>query len=221
VAARHPGSVESICAGAGDWDALCRQVWVGARGERGGDLGEQLTACGASSDCRFEVLDRSWGELGTEARVRRCLEVTGELAQDCVRHAVTLAGDVDDATLLSACDGDEPCELQLMRAVPVADLHTRLDRCERFAGDHVADCVRHALDGWLRSGPTAESFEDLAARHLGGDAAGRLLGTAVACFGVGTCDAVVDDAARADCLRAVEVEIAERPEICHSFRTPP
>ena len=203
----------TACDEAGAWTDLCSQASVGV-GET--TLEAALTACGDADDCRFEVLDRALAGAPATEGVSACREHAGVFAGDCVRHAVAADRERALGAVVEACGGDTACTLVVLGQRPAGSVGADLDLCARhLPGDD--GCFRQAGERWLRGGPDASSAALVAGRAPDSAGAGRLLGTAVACFEVGRCEDLAGATARSSCEDAVTREIPARPAICEAF----
>lgn len=105
--------------------------------------------------------------------------------------------------LMAGCAEKADCIFELVDARPLDDFLAQSARCDRVAGVYARDCVGHAAQRWIRSGPdAAELLRVTGAPTVHPDRVGYWLGVGTQCFGIALCEG--DAAVVRHCRGAVE-----------------
>jgi hypothetical protein len=116
----------------------------------------------------------------------------GKWEDDC-RHAwvagrMSKSSGISMEDLLVVCGSNADCAFELLDFRPSNEVTVQMERCEKYAGQHVGDCTRHAMQRWYYTKPTARDLVRVSEFPSGHhDKVGYWLAAVVACQGVGEC----------------------------------
>jgi len=115
--------------------------------------------------------------------------------------------------LIGVCGDAADCAFRVLDARPEGAVAAQVGRCRALAARYEVDCVRHAMQRWVASGPDASALQAACAIDFPDiDDAGRWLAWPVACAEVGSCCTEPAPVAGA-CRRAV-AELRADPARC-------
>jgi hypothetical protein len=116
----------------------------------------------------------------------------GKWEDDC-RHSwvagrMNKSSGVSMETLLEVCATNADCAFELLDFRPSNEVTVQISRCNDHAGKHAGNCIRHAMQRWYYTKPTANDVERIGALPTNHpDKVGYWLAAIVQCQGVGEC----------------------------------
>ena len=116
----------------------------------------------------------------------------GTWENDC-RHAwvagrMNASSGVPMDTLLEVCATNADCAFELLDFRPSNEVTVQIKRCNKHAGEHAGNCIRHAMQRWYYTKPSASEVKriaELPTNHP--DKVGYWVAAIAQCQGVGEC----------------------------------
>lgn len=138
---------------------------------------------------------KSAGNLPSPMDVNRICPLAGDYERECRRSWVASRSDTSygyaTEALISVCAGDPDCAFEMLDKRPVSDVLVQLEYCAGSAGPYSSDCAVHAMERWMKAGPSLVEVQRVeAASTRFPQQVGYGVGMALACYGLGSCQGV-------------------------------
>ena len=89
---------------------------------------------------------------------------------------------------MGVCKGDADCAFEMLDKRPASDVLVQLEYCAGSAGSYSSDCAVHAVERWMKAGPSLVEVERIEqANTRFPQQVGYGVGMALACYGLGAC----------------------------------